>query len=95
MTGNETMYWLAENYWIGIGVATGIVVLLYVGISLLVFFNARKMGVNVAIGAMIPVWHFKYIIQGIVINHEPKPKAPKVKKAKPVKKPEDVGGTLE
>lgn len=70
MTGNETMYWLAENYRIGIGVSTGIVVLMYVCISILVLLKSRKMGVNVSIGAMIPIWHFKYLIQGVLMNRE-------------------------
>lgn len=72
MTGNETMYWLAENYRIGVGVSTGIVVLMYVCISILVLLKSRKMGVNVSIGAMIPIWHFKYPIQGVLMNREPK-----------------------
>lgn len=72
MTGNETMYWLAENYWIGIGVSTSIVALMYVCISILVLLKSRKMGVNVSIGAMIPIWHFKYLIQGVLMNRKPK-----------------------
>ena len=72
MTGNETMYWLAENYWVGIGVSTGVVVLVYVCISILVLLKSRKMGVNVSIGAMIPLWHFKYPIQGVLMNRKPK-----------------------
>lgn len=72
MTGNETMYWLAENYWVWIGVSTGVVVLVYVCISILVLLKSRKMGVNVSIGAMIPIWHFKYPIQGVLMNREPK-----------------------
>lgn len=85
MNVSEIMYWLAENYWVGIGVASGIVILSYVGISLLVFFKSRKMYVDVAVGAMVPLWHFKYIVKGIMQTREPKPKKVKSAKVKKIK----------
>lgn len=85
MSFSEIMAWLAENYWIGIGVATGIVVVIYIVASILICVGARKRGVDVAVGAMIPVWHLKYIFAG----REPKPKKPKQDK-KPVKTGENL-----
>lgn len=80
---SEFMAWLATNYWIGIGVATGIVVISYLIVSVLICVGARKRGVDVATGAMIPLWHLKYIFSG----KEPKPKK--------VKNPAKTGNSLE
>ena len=59
----ETMAWLATNYKIGIGVATGVFVILYVVTGVLICLNARKRGMDVSIGAMIPVWRISYPIR--------------------------------
>lgn len=87
MVKNETMYWLAASYQLGIGIATGVIVLMYVGISLAMFFHARKKGVNVSVCAMIPVWHLKYAFAGMDF----KPKKPISFK----KKSGEVEGNLE
>lgn len=58
---SEIMAWLATNYWIGIGCTTGIVVLIYLIVSVLICVRARKRGVDVAVASMIPLWHLKYI----------------------------------
>ena len=67
---SNTMAWLAENYWVVIGVLSGIIISLYVLVSVLVCVGARKRGVDVAIGAMIPLWHIKYAFAGK--SHKPK-----------------------
>lgn len=87
MVENATMFWLAENYKIGIGVATGVAVLVYVGISLLMFFKARKFGKDVSVCAMIPLWHIKYAFLGVSFK-------PKSKPAKSIK-PKETQGNLE
>ena len=73
MSFSEIMYWLAENYWYGVGVATAVVVAFYILVSISICSGARKRGVDVSIGAMIPVWHIKYVFAG----RDPKPKKPK------------------
>ena len=76
MSFSEIMAWLAENYWVGIGVTTAVVVAMYVLISILVCSGARKRGVDVSIGAMIPFWHIKYAFAG------KESKSPKTSKSK-------------
>lgn len=69
---SETMAWLALNYQLGIALLTAVVVILYVSIGLWVLFKSRKLGVDVAVGSMIPLWRLKYPIQGYLRNRPPK-----------------------
>ena len=57
------MIWLAENYVMGIVVACIIVILLYVGVSLVGMFSAREEGLDVCVSAMIPIWNIVILIR--------------------------------
>lgn len=54
------MFFLAENYKIGILSLSGVVITLYIYVSMFSLFSSRKKGINVTIGAMIPFWNLKY-----------------------------------
>lgn len=80
---SETMAWLALNYKIGIAVSTSVAVLLYVLTGLLIMFKSRKLGVDVAVGSMIPIWRLKYLVQGHLRNRSSKAvvKSPTIEKS--------------
>lgn len=57
---SNLMFFLAENYKIGILSLSGVVITLYIYVSMFSLFSSRKKGINVTIGAMIPFWNLKY-----------------------------------
>jgi Mn2+/Fe2+ NRAMP family transporter len=56
---------LAENYLIGIGVTTGIVVVAYVLISIFAIRKRRKVKGDVSILGMIPIIHIALLFSGV------------------------------
>lgn len=56
----EMMATLAENYQLGIGVITGILVIMYITISVLAIIKRRKVYGNVSVLGMIPFYNITF-----------------------------------
>lgn len=56
------MYTLAEHYKVGTYFLSGVCIGVYVGVSILAVKRARKNGKDIAIKAMLPVYHLKYLV---------------------------------
>lgn len=57
------MIWLADNYVAGIIVACIVVLIIYIGISLVIMFSAREEGLDICVSAMIPVWNLGILLR--------------------------------
>lgn len=56
----EMMASLAENYQLGIGVITGVLVVIYITISVLAIVKRRKVYSNVSVLGMIPFYNITF-----------------------------------
>lgn len=72
---SKVMAMLADNYLIGIGVTTGVVVVIYILISIFAIRKRRKVKGDISIIGMIPIIHIALFFSGVKL-----PKSGKVVK---------------
>ena len=68
MFNSETMLWLSQNYIAGTAILTGLLMLIYVGVSLLIVRKARANGDDVCAAGFVPLWRWAYPIKYLVTH---------------------------
>lgn len=68
MFNSETMLWLSQNYIAGTAILTGVLVVIYVGVSLLIVRKARIKGDDICAAGFVPLWRWAYPVKYVVSN---------------------------
>lgn len=85
---SETMAWLAENYKLGIGLSSGLVILIYIVLSVLAIKHLYKVRGYILVRGTLPVIHVFFLFA------KPKKKKVVVKKSDDKKEDESSDDDL-
>lgn len=61
---------LADNYLYGIAIAVFLVVVGYIAYSVLVLLSCRKVGIDICVSAMIPVYNLILLIRRFIRKYK-------------------------